>query len=209
VSREVVISIDRTERRAAFFMAALGGLLAIVYLYAIIFVGKVTYNYHDKYTPGKACATGYHVNAARTLCVKTQVTTLNELWFEFALFMVASLALFLFARYRRRTGTVFVSLFEGLAVGQFIGFIIGAPFVLLGIWLLIRAWRLNKYGVPTYVGVQQFKRTQAEACADGRPVPTTAAVESPPPVAVIEPDTPRTPAPPSKRYTPKKTPKKR
>lgn len=199
VPREVLKSIDNTERKASFFLAGLGGVFSLYLLYIAVFVGQQTTVVTAKYDKTKGCAAGYKL--VKGLCSQTQITTVSAVWFEFALVAVTSLALFGFSWRRNRTGTVFVSLFEGLALGLFS---IGLPYVILGAWLLWRAYRLQKYGVATFAGVSEITRERAQARKEGREIePLT--LSAPPP----DPSAPRTPAEPSKRYTPKKTPKKR
>jgi hypothetical protein len=200
------MAIDQTERRACFGMAGLGGLFSLYLLYVVVFVGEEKSTVSVAITKAKECPVGYHANALLTKCLQVQITDIAQLWYTFGVVSVCSLLLGLFAWRRRRTGSVFFSLFEGLALGA-VG--VGIPFVLLGVWMGWRAWRLQKYGVATFAGVSKIKRDQQVARKEGRPPPPLPVAEIVAKPIVIDPEQPRTLAEPSKRYTPKKAPKKR
>jgi hypothetical protein len=101
---------------------------------------------------------------------------------------------------RKRTLVAFSMFLVGFAFTLFIG-VIGFAFILLGGWLMLRAWRLNKYGttnsraIAKETAARPRGRERKEAAKAG---PKTAS--SP---------TARKPPTASKRYTPKSPPRKK
>jgi hypothetical protein len=70
---------------------------------------------------------------------------------------------------------------------------------MLGGWLFLRAWRLQRYGVAGFVASNQAARQQALERRGQRPAKGRA------PSATSGDDTVRRPPSPNKRYTPKKS----
>jgi hypothetical protein len=85
--------------------------------------------------------------------------------------------------------------------------LVGIVFLFLGVWLIVRAFRLQRYGEASWSGSNKAAREMAQAKKEGRaPKPNArskSTVEPPPPPGPV--------APPSasKRYTPKQKPRKR
>jgi hypothetical protein len=195
------MSIDSLEQRWGYGLSVLGGLFSLYLLYQVFFIGATSTTTTSKPTKG-VCPT--NSTLAHHLCKSVVVTTLSDLWLEFALVGLVTAVFALFVWRRRRTGTVFSSLFLGLATGVF-G--VGLPFFCYGIWVLWRAWRLQRYGVATFSGVSQIVRGEAQARKEGRtppPRPVAAVSETKPSKASDAASTTYTPPEASKRYTPKK-----
>ncbi len=100
---------------------------------------------------------------------------------------------------RKRTIVAFDLFLVGFAFTLFIG-LIGFAFILIGGWLMLRAWRLNKYGTTNAKAIAQEARTRPrgrERKQAGRSTPrkSTPGAKSPPTA--------------SKRYTPKAPPRKK
>jgi hypothetical protein len=78
----------------------------------------------------------------------------------------------------------------------------GIAFLALGAWLAVRAFRLNKYGDPTFRGsnIKARERAQERRATRGTRASTPRAKRGKTSSTPVS----RTPAP-SKRYTPKKT----
>jgi hypothetical protein len=203
VPREVLQSIDPLERKVALVLTAIAFIFSIVAVIVIIFV-KPTTTYlikPIKHGTTLRCHFGYHLVAK--MCAETKPTPASELWLNFVLLTAAAVILLVAALKRRRTFIVFASLFIGLALGPFS---FGLPFVIAGGWLMWRAWRLQRYGVATFAGVSAITRQRADDKRAGRtPEPLARAASAPD--AEIE--RPRRPSEPSKRYTPKKPPRKK
>jgi hypothetical protein len=101
---------------------------------------------------------------------------------------------------RKRTLVAFSLFLIGFGFTLFVG-LTGFVFILLGGWLMLRAWRLNKYGTTNSKAIAREaaarprgKDRKASASA-ARKVPTKAGVPKPPTA--------------NKRYTPKSPPRKK
>ncbi|MHB8219076.1 MAG: hypothetical protein ACYDHU_01960 [Acidimicrobiales bacterium] len=66
--------------------------------------------------------------------------------FPLVVWLVFALAIFVTVRIGRRAPVAFALVLTGLAFGTFIVIV---PFVVAGGWLLLRAWRTQRYGSPT------------------------------------------------------------
>jgi hypothetical protein len=101
---------------------------------------------------------------------------------------------------RKRTLVAFDLFLLGFAFTLFIG-LIGFAFILLGGWLMLRAWRLNKYGTTNAKAIAKEAaarprgRERKEAAKTGSKTTSSPAVRKPPTA--------------SKRYTPKSPPRKK
>jgi hypothetical protein len=101
---------------------------------------------------------------------------------------------------RKKTLVAFDLFLIGFAFTLFIG-LVGFVFILLGGWLLLRAWRINRYGTTNskVIAKETANRPRGKA-ARGTPK-STAKTPSQPGV--------RKPPTSSKRYTPKAPPRKK
>ncbi len=146
-------------------------------------------------------ATGYS-----TICFLLQIYLyatprfrVQESGFSFALIPLFTIVLGISVWRHKRAGTIFGAVFVGLIAG--LG-VLGLPLILFGGWLLIRAHRLQKYGEANFVGSSRVARERAVAKREGKSLPNQGSEISGAPAA-------RRPAAPSKRYTPKKTARKK
>jgi hypothetical protein len=106
---------------------------------------------------------------------------------------------------RKRTVLTFDLFLIGFGYTLFVGFV-GFVFIFLGGWLMLRAWRLNRYGttnsklIAREAAAQPRGRNRKQAAratsAKGSPASSSQSVERKPPSA-------------SKRYTPKSPPRKK
>jgi hypothetical protein len=200
VPREVVTSTDDREHRVGIVFSGLGLLMSLALLLVGLIHGTVTATTTRALHNGKCPdVPGFTLlTATKTTCSYELVRTKGDILFGGLLILALTAILSIFVVRRRRTGTVFASFVEGLAVVQYSYFwilpLLGFAYVAHGGWLLLRAYRLQKYGSPT-------RRGANEAVQSG-PAPAPAASAPAEPV-------PRRPAEASKRYTPKKQAKKR
>jgi hypothetical protein len=102
---------------------------------------------------------------------------------------------------RKRTLVAFAFFLVGFAFTVFIG-LAGFAFILLGGWLMLRAWRLNKYGTTN------AKLIAREAATRPRGRQRKEAARSAPKSTSSTPGA-RKPPTASKRYTPKAAPRKK
>jgi hypothetical protein len=107
---------------------------------------------------------------------------------------------------RRRSLMAFDLFLIGFGFTLFIG-LVGFVFILLGGWLLLRAWRLNKYGTTNS---KQIAKLAAEARKSGKSGggSTGTGTKSTKSKATYDPSD-RKPPVASKRYTPKSPPRKK
>ena len=186
VSRQQVIGLDKLERNLGFF-AAFIALVSSSFAFKNYVNGKATsYIQTAKPSAKHLCQSGYHLHIA--LCEKV-ITQTHAYWtFQFwGLFGMSLLVAF--AAWRaNRPMLIVVSLLVGVIAGA-----AGLLFIGLGAWLLIRAFRLQRYGDPTFKGANNVARTRAQNRAPRQKRGATAE-------AVVTKPTPT----PSKRYTPKK-----
>jgi hypothetical protein len=105
---------------------------------------------------------------------------------------------------RKRTFVAFDLLLIGFAFTLFIG-LIGFVFILLGGWLMLRAWRINRYGTTDAKAIRQ----EVSSRPRGRAKASTSKESSSTTKSKASPSGARKPPTASKRYTPKSPPRKK
>ncbi len=191
--RQAIFNLDPKERQWGFIGAALAAVIALVEdIPYVLNPSKPV-----KLPPGShhSCTTGFTYHKVGNVCEAIYDRAHWE--FELGLLLAFALAIFITVRVGRRSPVGFTLLMAGLAFEAEVG-ILGIPFIFGGGWLLVRAWRVQRYGSPT--------GTKANPTGERRPPPTrperaTRSRKS------KEPER-KTPAA-SKRYTPKSSRKKR
>ena len=189
------MGLDTLERRFGFFGAGLAGVLAL------FFIPHLLHNTTIHVTANKlksgACPTGYSL--LKGLCTKAEITHPSYWWPQFLIFLVVGAAIAFFAYLRKRAGIIVSFFLLGLATGP-----AGVIFLALGAWFSVRAFRLNKYGDPTFRGSNlKARELAAERRANraaGRPSRPARGARGEPANGPVK----ASPAP-SKRYTPKKS----
>ena len=119
---------------------------------------------------------------------------------QFGYIFVCATLMLIFALRRSRTGIIFSSLMLGLKLGM-----AGIVFLYVGVWLLIRAYRLQKYGDPSLFGSSRIQREMSQARRAGKAITATEAAEK----AKVEVNTARPVVRESSRYTPKRKSQRR
>ncbi len=187
------MGIDDLEKKITYAGGAVALLLAGVFVPRLLKATKVTVTA----APGKhhACAAGYHF--VSSLCEKSHLAQPSTYWPQFLEILIVGGIMMIFAVKAKRAGVAVCALLLGLALGT-----VGFPFILLAAWLIIRAFRLQKYGDASVAGSGKRAREMAQAKKEGR---------SYTPGAPTATNAPRTATPPeaSKRYTPKKRARKK
>lgn len=190
--------MDRIERRVSLIAVGVAMLGSIVYALGWIRQWPVTTT--QKYVKGKSCPTTYPKHVGN-FC-QNVLKHADSYWATRFLFIfVVALVILFFALRRKRAGVACFACFLGLGLGLGVGIV----FLFLGVWLIVRAFRLQRYGEASWTGSNKVAREMAQARKEGRaPVVKSTA-------AVTPPATPGPVAPPSasKRYTPKQKPRKR
>jgi hypothetical protein len=203
------MGLDPLERGISLFGAGIALVLALVT--AIEWSRNAPSITTQKHVKGKACPSAYP-KLVNTLCEHIVKTTRGEWEVKFFFILVVALCLLYFSLRRKRAGVACFAIFLGLGLG--LGS--GAVFFFLGAWLIIRAYRLQKYGVAGMVASNQVAREMSTARREGREpklemLPSTDGTSRTSGRSSSKNSTsgPKKPDA-SKRYTPKKrTPKRR
>jgi hypothetical protein len=188
-------TLDPTERRFGFIGAGFILVLSLLFIPSLLHTtyGKPT----TKPTDGK-CPDGYR------LVAKTCETIYHPSDFIIQFLVLLALGLvLLFAVWRsKRSLTIFLALFVGLGslfVQVPVVFLIGTG---LGVWLLVRSWRLQRYGTTDGKVIRREAIARNEAKRDARKAGKAGKAADP----VV---TGRSSVAASKRYTPKTKPPRR
>lgn len=189
------MGLDKFERQASFFLGAIAFVLAGAMSPHLFKNTKVT----DTAKPSKAgtCAPHYH-HVSNVLCSWTHYATPSAYLPQFIEILVIGIAIIVFALRRKRAGVAVSALLLGLALGT-----VGLPFVFLGGWLVIRAFRLQKYGDATFAGSSRRAREMGQERRAGRQSVPRGQKRSKSTKSKSAVTAAAGPAP-SKRYTPKK-----
>jgi len=191
-TRKAIVNLDQRERKYSLIGAGLAGVIALITTVPYIANPKTKVNAPAK---GHTCPVGFTYHSLTKNCLGTYP---RSHWvFEFGLLMLFAVALFVTVRIGRRGPVGFAALMAGLAFETEVG-ILGLPFIAGGGWLLICAWRVQRYGSPT---ATKTNPTGERKTPPPRAERATKAKKSRAPE-------PRGPVP-SKRYTPKAPKKKR
>jgi hypothetical protein len=206
--REVVLGMDDTERKISFLGVVIAMVVSLVPAYE--WINKSALLTTRKVVKGKACPATFHLKGQ--LCEHVLENAQSHWAIQFLFGFVLALIILFFALKRKRAGVACFAVFLGIGLG-----VTGVVFVFLGGWLIVRAFRLQRYGDPTWSGSNAIAREMAKAKREGRdPTPSPKSTsksksnsasastsnQSPPPG-------PAAPPAPSKRYTPKQKPRKR
>ncbi len=207
VPREVVMGLDKLERRISLIAAGIAGALA-AYLIPHLLKNSTVTDTANKAKSKPYCTKPFHL--VGNACKHLQLTHPSFWWPQFLLIVALGAAIFIFTQIGRRVGVVVACLMAWLALSASAVSAAGLPFLFVGGWLMVRAFRLQKWGDATFSGSNRSAREQAKAKRASREVaPRTrkAAKGS----KAAEPTVARSAAPPapSKRYTPKQKPRKR
>lgn len=205
--RARITQIDPVERKVGLVAAALAAVFALVYtvpyMVSRISVATTVKPVH------KTCTHGYTYVASTNTC--NTVYPASHYTFPLVLWLLFAVAIYVTVRIGRRAPMAFAVVLTGLAFGTVI---IMLPYVVAGGWLLLRAYRTQKYGAPTAKApVEGYVRPPprsartggGSAGANGTRNTTRRRRQNEP-----EPETTvRRPPTASKRYTPRSAPKKK
>lgn len=194
--REVVLGLDRLEWGVSLFGAGIALVLALVT--GIEWARNEPVITTQKFVKGKACPSDFAKHVGQ-FCEHVTTETKSYWEIHFFFILLIGLCILYFTLRRKRAGVACFSIFLGLALGLGSGLV----FFFLGAWLIVRAYRLQKYGESAFFASNRVAREQGEARRrerkenGGRPkrgAPETA--------KVLTPEA-------SKRYTPKKQQRRR
>jgi len=144
--RNLVNQIDPTERKIGLAASALAAVLAIVA--TVPFMISKTVVATTVKPVNKTCAAGLKYHAKSGTC--NGVYPPSHYAFYLVVLLVFAIAIFVTVRIGRRAPVAFAVTLTGLAIGTVLAsLIIVLPFLVAGGWLLLRAWRSQRYGSPT------------------------------------------------------------
>ncbi len=184
--RSVVLGMDDLERKVGWVAAAVAVALAAIIAPHLLHNTIVT---HHTARTATGCPANYHL--VKGTCTWNEVTHPLDWLPQFLEILILAGVIALFTARRRRAFVAGSALLLGLALGT-----AGFPFILVGGWYIVRAFRLQKYGDATFVGSSR----RAREAADARRATRRSQRGSKGPVSPSRPAAPSA----SKRYTPKK-----
>lgn len=198
--RAYIVRVDPTERKIGIAASILGVALAI-YANVPYMISKTAVPTTVK-PKGKFCADGLTYVAKSNTC--NGVYPASHYVLPLVVSLVLAVAIYVTVRIRRRAPLAFTIVMTALAFGTLLVLV---PYGVAGAWIMLRAWRTQKYGAPTaktavtgWVAppprgtTRRAKSTGSRA--SGRKAADATAHTRKPPAA-------------NKRYTPKTPPKKK
>jgi hypothetical protein len=187
------MGLDNIERGISLFAGAIAMVLAAVVsphlFHNTTVIDTIPLSKTKKCT---AAATKLGYKLFNDVCQKPHLSHPSAWWPQFLEILIIGLAIIGFALRRKRVGVAVSGLLLGFALGS-----VGLPFLFVGGWLIIRAFRLQRYGDATFAGSSRRAREIGKAKREGRPPR-----DEKRPAAALPPLPPAE----SKRYTPKKPP---
>ena len=191
VPRSVILGLDSLEQKVGYVAGFVAGALAAIIVPHLLKNTLVTDT--AKLTSAKTCPTNYHL--IHGICQYTHLTHPSDWLPQFLEIIILGAAVVFFSYRRKRAGVATAALIMGLALG-----VAGLPFLLVGGWLVVRAFRLQKYGDASFSGSSKRAREMAQARKAARASGAKAPAND---------GTSRSVPAPSKRYTPKQRPRRR
>jgi hypothetical protein len=204
--RARIVGVDPTERKVGIAASLVAFVLAVAsYLPYMVSKRSVitTVKPKDKTCPPAAGITHLRYVASTKSC--DGVYSASHYVLPLMVVLVLALAIYVTVRIGRRAPLAFTMVMTGLALSSLLYLV---PYAVAGGWVMLRAWRTQKYGAPTSKTVMpgwtappprgSTRRAKATAPRDrkGKGKGTETSTTRKPPTA-------------NKRYTPKSPPKKK
>lgn len=192
-----MLGLDNLERGISLFGACIAFVLALVT--GIEWDRNLPTITTIKHVKGTSCPQAY-AKLVNTLCEHIVHTTRSEWEVKFFFIFLVALCILYFTLRRKRAGVACFAIFLGLGLGLGSGLV----FFFLGAWLIVRAYRLQKYGVPSLLGSNRVAKEMGVAKREGRAAKRSSTSDSSDSStkSIVAPSA-------SKRYTPKKSPRRR
>ncbi len=179
--------MDNLERKVGYIAALVALVLAAIIVPHLVTTTVAT---HNESRPATGCVSPYHL--VKGICTWRQVTHPIDWLPQFLEIIILGGTIALFTKRRRRAFVAGSALLLGLALGN-----AGFPFILVGGWYVVRAFRLQKYGDASFVGSSKRARELSEKRRAERKAQRAAGPTAGPQRRAAAPVA-------SKRYTPKK-----
>ncbi len=196
--REVVLGLDKLEWGISLFATGVAMVLAL--FTAIEWIRNAPITKEAKPSATNTCPSGYHLVHALKTCEEITKSVRGQWGIQFLFIFIVGLCLLVTVLMRKRAGVACFSIFLGFYLGILSA---GAIFFFLGAWLILRAYRLQKYGDPSFFGSNRVAKEMGQAKRAGQSYRRSASTTA------ESPATPATPPTASKRYTPKKQQRRR
>jgi hypothetical protein len=190
-TRQRIRTLDDTERKFGFAGVAL--ILAV----AALFIPSLLHNTKQTYTAKAvkgACPPGWDKPVHDT-CTNIVIQHPSDFVFRFVAILALGLLLLYAVWASKRTLVVFTSFLCGLAAGT-----LGLLLLFYGGWLLLRSWRVQRYGTTNS---REIRSMATERAAERREAKRSARTPQ------ASPSPGKGPVTASKRYTPKAKPRRR
>jgi len=175
---------------------SVGAALLLALVTAVEWARNVKTTTTVKPSTTNTCPTGYH--HAGTLCKEVLASSAGAWEVRLLFIIVVALCILYFTIRRKRAGVACFAIFLGF--GPVYG--AGLLFVLFGSWLILRAYRLQKYGEAGFASSNRVAKERGQARREGRATKSTSNAKGATAKTVSAPEA-------SKRYTPKKPPRRR
>ena len=177
---------------------SVGAALLLVLVTAIEWARNVKTTTTVKPSTTNTCPTDFH--HAGTLCKEVLASSAGAWEVRLLFIVVIALCILYFTFRRKRAGVACFAVFLGF--GPVYG--AGLIFVLFGSWLILRAYRLQRFGEAGFASSNRVAKERGQARREGRLAKTASATN-------VKDSTQKVPTAPvaSKRYTPKKPPRRR
>jgi hypothetical protein len=145
--RARIVGVDPTERKVGIGASILAVALAL-YANVPLMVSKKSVVTTVK-PVGKTCGpvvgiTDLHYHAATKSCYG--IYPANHYVLPLVVSLVLAVAIYVTVRIRRRAPLAFTMVMTGLAFGSLLVLV---PYGVAGGWIMLRAWRTQRYGAPT------------------------------------------------------------
>lgn len=141
--RARITRIDRNERKVGLVASVIALLLAI-YANVPAMVEKTVVSHPTAKPKGHVCKAGLTFVASTNTC--NGAYPAGHYTFPLVVTVVLAIAIYVTVRIGRRAPLAFALLMTGLAFGELPVLV---PFVAAGGWVMLRAWRTQKYGAPS------------------------------------------------------------
>ena len=160
--REVVFGMDKIERNVSLFGVAIAIIVSLV---PALRLDQQIAAHHDRRSTSRArpAPRPFPSSTRRRLCEHILEERAESLGDPVPLRLRRRVVILFFALRRKRAGVACFACFLGIGLG-----ISGVVFVFLGAWLIVRAFRLQRYGEASWTGSNKVAREMAQARREGR-----------------------------------------